>query len=82
MDPLSCSYLPRDTLQPKGARPWCATCDTDLHLTVDSVVVLSARRNTLAAAVSCTRCGRSRVLATTADLMAGVQAGTPELAAS
>ena len=37
MEKPSCTYLPRDSLQPQGGRPWCADCDTDSYLAVDSV---------------------------------------------
>ena len=66
------SYLPRDAHQPRGRRPWCATCDTDRHLLADAVTTLDPLRDTLAAAVSCARCGGSRVLATTADFLAAI----------
>ncbi|HJV99327.1 MAG TPA: hypothetical protein VJ617_09565 [Arthrobacter sp.] len=82
MEKPSCTYLPRDSLQPRGARPWCAACDTDWYLAVDSVVVLDARKNTLAAAVSCSRCRGSRVLATTSELMAAVLARSVHLTVS
>ncbi|HYH76753.1 MAG TPA: hypothetical protein VD841_04535 [Arthrobacter sp.] len=82
MEKPVCTYLPRDFLQPRGGRPWCATCDTDSFLAVDSMVVLDARKNTLAAAVSCSRCQGSRVLATTSELIASVLAGTSRQAAS
>lgn len=82
MEKPSCTYLPRDDLQPRGGRPWCAACDTDSYLAVDSVVVLDARRNTLAAAVSCSQCRGSRVLATTSELMATVLGRPQQVAAS
>lgn len=74
METSSCSYLPRGVHQPRGSQPWCPDCDTDLHLLVDSVVVLDARQNSLAAAFSCARCQGSRVLATTQDFVALVLA--------
>jgi hypothetical protein len=82
MDKPACTYLPRDSMQPRGGRPWCAACDTDSYLEVGSVVVLDARKGTLAAAVSCSQCLGSRVLATTSELMAVALAGAPHLAAS
>ncbi|HEY9356563.1 MAG TPA: hypothetical protein VIQ52_09690 [Arthrobacter sp.] len=82
MEKPSCTYLPRDSLQPRGGRPWCSDCDTDSYLAVDSVVVLDARRNTLAAAVSCSQCRGARVLATTSEFIAAVLARAPDLAAS
>lgn len=58
--------MPRDAYQPRGARPWCGTCDTDRHLVVDSLTVLNRRQETLAAAFTCRNCSSSRVLATIA----------------
>lgn len=74
METSSCSYLPRRVHQPRGSQPWCPDCDTDLHLVVDSVVVLDARQSTVAAAFGCARCRGSRVLATTAEFLAAVLA--------
>lgn len=74
MEAPPCSYLPRGALQPRGSLPWCADCDTDQHLVVGSVVVLDARRNTLAADISCGLCQGSRVLATTAVFVAALLA--------
>jgi hypothetical protein len=68
----SSKYLPRDSHQPRGRRLWCGACDTDRHLLVDSVTTLNARQETLAAAITCTQCGGSRVLATTAEFVAAV----------
>lgn len=82
MEKPSSTYLPLDSLQRRGGRPWCADCDTDFYLAVDSVVVLDARKDTLAAAVSCSRCRGSRVLATTSELIAAVPARAPQAAAS
>lgn len=82
MEKPFCTYLPRDSFQPRGGRPWCADCDTDSYLAVDSVVVLDARKNTLAAAVSCSQCRGSRVLATTSELMAAVLAKASHQAAT
>ena len=67
--------MPRDAHQPRGRRPWCATCDTDQHLLADAVTTLDLIQETLAAAVSCARCGGSSVLATTAAFLAGIRAG-------
>jgi hypothetical protein len=67
------TYLPRDSHQPRGGRrPWCATCNTDRHLLVESVTTLNERQKTLAAAVTCTKCGASRVMATTAAFVKAV----------
>jgi hypothetical protein len=68
------TYLPRDAHQPRGSRPWCATCDTDLHLAVDSITVMDRRRETLAVAFNCTNCGGSRVLSTTPGFVAAILA--------
>ena len=76
MDIPACSYLPRGALQPRGSLPWCADCDTDEHLLVGSVVVLDARKDTLAADINCSRCKSSRVLATTAAFVAAILART------
>jgi hypothetical protein len=68
----SYTYLPRDAHQPRGRRPWCGTCDTDQHLLADAVTTLDRVQETLAVAVSCARCGGSRVLATTAAFLTGI----------
>ncbi|WP_264356075.1 hypothetical protein [Pseudarthrobacter sp. MM222] len=73
MSVTSNTYLPRDAHQPRGRRPWCATCDTDRHLLADAVTTLNPQQDTLAVAVSCARCGGSRVLATTAALLAAIR---------
>lgn len=72
MSTTSHTYLPRDSHQPRGRRPWCAECDTDRHLLVDSVTTLDAQQKTLAAAITCKKCQGSRVLATTAAFVAAV----------
>ena len=68
----SSTYLPRDAHQPRGRRPWCATCETDRHLLVDSVTTMNTQREILAAAISCTNCGSSHVVATTAAFLAAI----------
>jgi hypothetical protein len=68
----SSTYLPRDAHQPRGRRPWCAACDTDRHLLLDSVTTMNRQRETLAAAISCTNCGSSHVVATTAAFLAAI----------
>ena len=73
MSTTSHTYLPRDSHQPRGRRPWCASCNTDRHLLVESVTTLDAQQKTLAAAVTCSKCGASRVMATTAAFVAAVQ---------
>jgi hypothetical protein len=75
---ISSTYIPRDANQPRGTQPWCATCDTDLHLVVDSIAIMDNRKETLAVAVTCTRCGGARVLSTTAGLVAPVLARSPD----
>lgn len=70
----SSSYVPRDTHQPRGKRPWCPTCDTDLHLEVESPTVPGRQAGTLAVAVLCSNCRRSRVLDTTAEHLAALSA--------
>lgn len=72
MTTTSNTYVPREAHQPRGGRPWCPTCHTDRHLLADSVAVLDSRADTLALAVTCTRCGGSRVLATTATFAADI----------
>lgn len=72
MSTTSHTYVPRDSHQPRGRRLWCAECDTDRHLLVDSVTTLNAQQETLAAAITCMQCGGSRVLATTAAFVATV----------
>lgn len=72
MSTTSHTYMPRDAHQPRGRRPWCAECDTDRHLLVDSVTSLNAQQQTLAAAITCAKCRGSRVLATTAAFLAEV----------
>ena len=65
-------YMPRDAHQPRGRRLWCPTCDTDRHLLLDSDTTLNEQQDPLAAAITCTRCRRSRVLATTAAFVAAL----------
>jgi len=73
MSTTSHTYLPKDAHQPRGRRLWCASCNTDRHLLVESVTTLSADQETLAAAVTCTKCRCSRVMATTEAFVAAVQ---------
>ncbi|WP_265978131.1 hypothetical protein [Arthrobacter sp. MI7-26] len=68
------TYLPLEAHQPRGKQPWCATCDTDAHLVVDSIAIMDHRRETLAVAFNCAKCGDARVLSTTAGFVAAVQA--------
>lgn len=70
MSTTSHEYAPRDAHQHRGRRLWCAECNTDRHLLVDSATTLNAQQQTLAAAITCENCGGSRVLATTAALLA------------
>lgn len=71
------TYVPRHVLQPRGKQPWCADCDTDFHLFIDSPVVLNCRTSTIAVAVYCSQCSRSRVLETTAELVATLRCLNP-----
>ena len=73
MSTSSPTYLPRDAHQRRGRRLWCATCNRDRHLQVESVTPLNAQQDTLAVAITCMRCRRSRVLATTAAFIAALQ---------
>ncbi|QDW28818.1 hypothetical protein FFF93_002700 [Arthrobacter sp. KBS0702] len=66
------TYRPDGAHQPRGRQPWCASCHSDRHLLAGSVAVLDARQKTLALAITCTRCGESRVMATTAAFAAAV----------
>ena len=74
MSTISSTYVPRDAHQPRGKQPWCAPCDTDLHLVVDSIAVMDRRRETLAVAFNCAKCGGSRVLSTTVSFVAEILA--------
>ncbi|NUU33016.1 hypothetical protein [Arthrobacter sp. C9C5] len=72
MTVTSGTYRPVSAHQPRGRRPWFAGCHSDRHLLAGSAAVLDARDETLALAVTCTRCGLSRVLATTAIFAAAI----------
>ena len=72
MSTTSHTYVPRDAYQPRGRRLWCARCNTDRHLLVEAVTTLNPRQETLAAAITCTNCHGSRVMATTAAYVAAV----------
>ncbi|MGO4122177.1 hypothetical protein [Arthrobacter sp. YAF16] len=72
MAATSGTYRPVSANQPRGRRPWCADCRSDRHLLAGSAAVLDAGDETLALAVTCTRCGLSRVLATTATFAAAI----------
>ncbi|MEV8146969.1 hypothetical protein AB0O52_02330 [Arthrobacter sp. NPDC080073] len=74
MSTISSTYLPLDAHQPRGKQPWCVTCDTDVHLVVDSITMMDRRSETLAAAFNCAKCGGARVLSTTAAFVAAVLA--------
>ena len=60
------------TYRPRGRRLWCPTCDTDRHLLLDSVTTIDEQQEALAAAITCARCRRSRVLTTTAAFVAAL----------
>jgi hypothetical protein len=64
------TYIPRDTHQPRGKRPWCAACDTDIHLSVESPVVTDRPTGILAVALHCSNCRQSRVFDTTEEHVA------------
>lgn len=64
--------MPSHADQPKGKRPWCPNCDTDLHLKVESPAVPGRQPDALAVAVRCAECRRSRVLDTTAEHLAAL----------
>ncbi|MFF2030582.1 hypothetical protein [Arthrobacter sp. NPDC058192] len=68
------TYVPRDAHQPMGHRPWCTYCDSDDHLVVGTITRLNQLQETLAVAFDCSRCGGSRVLATTAQFVAAIMA--------
>lgn len=74
MSTTSNSYVPRGAHQPRGKRPWCATCNINQHLMVESPAVTEPRTDTLVVAVRCSLCGRSRVLETTAEHVGAVTA--------
>lgn len=69
--PAATSYVPRHVHQPRGKRPWCATCDTDLHLMVEFPGV-GGKAGSFAVAVYCSQCCVSRVLDTTMDHVAAL----------
>ena len=71
---LHTTHVPRDAQQPRGTQPWCATCDTDVHLVVDTIAVMDRRAETLAVAFNCVKCGGSQVLSTTASFVAAILA--------
>jgi hypothetical protein len=60
------TYVPWDVHQPRGKSPWCAHCDTDVHLVVEFPAVGGRRSGTLAVAVHRSQCNFSRVMDTTA----------------
>lgn len=74
MSAISSTQLPLDAHHPRGKQPWCATCDTDLHLVEDSIAIMNRRRETLAVAFNCAKCGGARVLSTTAGFVTAVLA--------
>jgi hypothetical protein len=70
MSTPSNTYIPRDAHQPRGKRPWCAACDTDIHLSVESPVVTDRPTGILAVALHCSNCRQSRVFDTTEEHVA------------
>jgi hypothetical protein len=71
---ISDTYLPPDSQQPDGKRPWCGGCASDEYLRIDSLTVLNRQHGTLAVAFSCTRCGASGFLETAPEFVAAVLA--------
>ncbi|MDQ1052942.1 RNase P subunit RPR2 [Arthrobacter sp. SORGH_AS 212] len=69
------SYIPRHAHQPRGKRLWCPTCDNDLHLEVESPTISGRQEDTLAVAILCPNCHKSRVLDTTAEHLAALPTG-------
>jgi hypothetical protein len=61
------TYIPREAYQPRGKQPWCATCDTDIHLAVQSPAVSDWRTGILAVVLHCFKRRQSRVFDTTAE---------------
>jgi hypothetical protein len=72
--PAAGNYIPRHAHQPRGKRPWCPTCDNDVHLEIASPTVSGPQVGTLTVAVLCSNCRRSRVLDTTAEHLAALPA--------
>ncbi|MFB9404969.1 hypothetical protein [Pseudarthrobacter polychromogenes] len=70
--PAATSYVPREMHQPRGKRPWCANCDTDLHLVVEFPGITGRKAGSIAVAVHCSQCSISRVLDTTLDHVAAL----------
>ena len=65
------SYLPATKIS-HSETPWCAECDTDLHLVIESPAVPGRLAGSLAVAVHCSKCRQSRVLDTTEELLAAL----------
>jgi hypothetical protein len=65
MTVTSGTHRPRSAHQAKGGHPWCAGCHTDRYLIAASPNEPNSRAQILPIAVTCTRCGDSRVLALT-----------------
>lgn len=78
MTTITNSYIPSDVYQPRGKHPWCANCDTDLHLMVESPAITGKQAGSLAVAVHCSQCRTSRVLDTTPDHVAALPALVPQ----
>ena len=68
------SYTPLAVHQPRGQQPWCAGCDTDLHLVLESPAIPGRVTGTVAAALRCSNCRQSRVFDTTAQHLAALTA--------
>jgi hypothetical protein len=67
MTATSNTYIPRDAHQPRGKQPWCAGCDTDVFLSVESPAITDPQTGILAVALFCSNCSLSRVVDTTAE---------------
>ena len=74
MTTLTHEPSPHGARQPYGQQPWCAVCDTNLHLAVDSITVLDEWEDTLSVVFTCAGCGGHRVLSTTPRFVAAILA--------
>ncbi len=71
------TYIPRAWHQPRGKRPWCAGCDTDAFLSIETPAVTDRQTGILAVALHCAKCRLSKVFDTTAEYV-GILALSPE----
>jgi hypothetical protein len=72
MTTASHTYIPRGAHQPRGKHPWCAACDTEVHLLIESEAITDGRTGILAVALHCSKCRMSRVFDTSAEYIATV----------